>query len=117
MTIRASEPITPFWYTPKNEEGKENPTQFHLKPLTGVEMFEAEMHVEDGDLKATAKGARAALRLGLLDWKNFSDSSGPVLFDKNDKDANLSRLPYGLAADLFRAIFEHSILTEAARKN
>lgn len=118
MTIRASEPITPFWYTPEPEKDKDNPTRFHLKPLDGVEMFEVKSRVsfEDGNLVISAGCARSVLRAALLGWENFADAAGPVTFNENRAN-NLARLPVELVDDLFNAILKRSAISETERKN
>jgi len=120
MAIRAADPITPFWYTPVSEEGKENPTRFHLKPLDGVEMFGIRSMIkfdDDGQMVTTAACARTALRAGLIGWENFADSAGnPVTFDA-DRAINVARIPFEFVIELFSAIVNRSVLSETARKN
>ena len=120
MAIRAADPVTPFWYTPKSEEGKDSPTRFHLKPLDGIEMFAVRSMIkfdEDGQLITTPECARAVLRTGLLGWENFANASGPVVFDAVERTGNLAHFDFDMVSELFSAVINRSVLSEAARKN
>ena len=120
MAIRAADPITPFWYTPKSEEGKDSPTRFHLRPLNGVELFGVRSSIKveaDGQLVTTASCARETLRAGVIGWENFMGPDGPVQFDVADRGDNVNRIPFAMVGELFSEIINHSTLTETVRKN
>ena len=120
MTIHASEPVVPFWYTPESEKDNDNPTRFHLKPLNGVEMFEVRSKIKfdaDGQLVTTADCARTVLRAGLLGWENFLASAGAVEFDIANRDSNIARIPFAMVSELFSELIKRSTLSETVRKN
>lgn len=117
--LKALNPLTASWYTPLSErENDSAPTQFLIRPLSGVERFEVEMRRDEGGhIMMTERGGRAVLRYGLRGWKNFHDDAGPVAFDDHDPDKNLARLDLGIAAELASEVWIRSTLTEEQRKN
>lgn len=94
MSIRAIDPITPFWWMPDDQKDDPKPVRYKIRPLTGMQRIEVNTEMKIGPLGLiiSAVGVRAVLRNGLLGWENVEDANGPVNFTDN-LDANLARLP------------------------
>lgn len=117
MAVKALNPIAPRWYTPKSEEGSENPTRFKIRGLNGNEQgYVWPELVVDNELKTvtgmTGKGLELALRYGLVDWENFSNDQGPVAFSVQ----NFAFIDYGLRTELAMVIVAASYVTPEEKK-
>jgi hypothetical protein len=116
--LKALNPLTPEWYTPKTEEGKDNPTRFKIRPLSGVEAMDLELFRDvDGNTRITGRSARTILRHGLIDWENFGTDAEKVVFKTGNPDENIARLPNEIADELVAEVFRRTVLMEADRKN
>lgn len=116
--ITAIKIVAPAWYTPASEEGKEKPTRFKLRGLTGMEMmevFEGYRSLPGGEVAVGAPAYRAALRCGMTGWENVTDENGPVKFERV-MDDNISRLSFNLIFELFGEIMARTELTEEESK-
>lgn len=117
--MRANDLVTATWYTPKSEEGSEQPTRFKLRGLTGVEFIDVQSKVaknDDGNFVITADAMRVSLRYGLTDWEAFVDSSGKDLaFSGNQKD-NIDRLPFKTIIELSDEIMARTQLDDEIKK-
>lgn len=116
MAIKALNPFEPTWYTPKSEQGQDNPTRFRIRGLDGQQKsyVAAEFQTDDhGVMKNLARGIDLALQYGLLDWENLANDKGPVKFSP----ANFRLLPAELREELALEIWNLSAPTEDARKN
>lgn len=91
---KALDPIVPFWWTPDSEKDNPTPTSWKIRPLNGIQKIEVNTELKMGPLGLiiSAAGVRTVLRHGLLGWKNFADSTGPVEFDEKNMEANIARL-------------------------
>lgn len=108
--------LSPTWYTPVGQSDDDEKTEFRLKPLDGDEYGELadHMRLENGVLRITAEGLRQGLRLGLVDWRNFTTTNGETLeFSR----VNFRFIPYNVRADLVSRIVEISQLSEDTEKN
>lgn len=115
MAIRATEGLTPTWFTPPDEQDADRPARFLLRPLTGAqqdEVMEGAV-LEGGNIALTARGVRAALKYGLADWEHFEDSKGPIPFSP----AAFDRLPWMRRQTLAGEILGRSELTGTEIKN
>jgi hypothetical protein len=116
--LKALNPLTPDWYTPKAEEGKDNPTRFRIKPLSGVEAMDLELFQDvEGNTRISGRSARTILRHGLSDWENFGTDTEKVPFKGGNPDENIARLPTGIADELVAEIFRRTVMMENERKN
>ena len=117
MAIKALNPVSPRWYTPRAEEGQENPTRFKIRGLNGTEQGYVwpELKVDD-ELKTvtgmSGKGLELALRYGLVDWENFANDKGPVAFSPQ----NFPYIDYGLRAELAMCIVAASYVSLDEKK-
>lgn len=117
MAIKALNPFAPSWYTPKEEEGSDNPTRFKIRGLDGEQMsyvgaelvFDASGNIRN----ISGKGIELALGYGLVDWENFENDDGPVKFNR----ANFRLIPYHLRLELAVQIVARSVPNEEERKN
>lgn len=111
--------ITPFWFTPKSEEGKPQPTRFQLKPLTGLEIADvnAGTVIEEDRVRYTGRAFRTALQHGLLGWENMLEPNGKVVPFTGNKQDNFSRLRFDIVMQLFDEIMLNSEIKEEAEKN
>jgi len=101
MTIKAMNPIAPFWYTPRSEEGTPNPTRFKIRGLNGTEhgYIVPELILNPMERKIadmSGRGQELALAYGLMDWENFANGAGPVAFSP----ANFGLIEYALRSEL-----------------
>lgn len=116
--LKALNPLKAEWYTPMAERGERDATEFLLRPLSGVELFEVELYRDENNQPAvTERGGRALLKYGLQGWKNFNDDAGPVEFNKDRPETNLDRLPGPIASELAVELWVRSRLTDEQRKN
>ena len=116
--LKALNPLVPEWYTPEEEKEDPNPTEFLIRPLSGVERADVEFrHDELHGASMTERGARVCLKHGLRGWKNFQDSEGPVKFNDINPEENMRRLPLSLVTELAFQIWHKSHLNERALKN
>lgn len=119
MAIQAREVLAPFWYTPASEEGAANPTRFKLRPLTGLEAFDAGIYAgPDGNFRASSQGVRNVLGHALQGWENVVSPGGdPMEFNITNPAASLRALPYMVLSELFNKVIEVSNLTGDQEKN
>lgn len=116
--LKALNPLTPEWYTPKEEEGKDNATRFKIRPLSGVEAMDLELYKDhEGNTRITGRSARTILRHGLTDWEHFGTDAEAVAFRPGNPDENIARLPQSIADELVAEIFRRTVVNEADRKN
>jgi len=117
VAIKALNPVSPRWYTPRAEEGQENPTRFKIRGLNGTEQGYVwpELRLDD-ELKTvtgmSGKGLELALRYGLVDWENFANDNGPVAFSPQ----NFPYIDYGLRAELAMCIVAASYVSLDEKK-
>jgi len=117
MTLKALNPFAPFWYTPREEEGSEHPTRFKIQGLNGEQMgYIAPEFILDPQTKAisalTGKGIEVALNFGLVDWENFSNDNGPVMFARS----NFGLMPHRLRGELAFQVIIASYVAQDAKK-
>lgn len=119
MPIKAKATITPYWYTPKQEEGITNGSRFQLKPLNGVEFQDVELHKDaGGQWRAQARSVYAVLEHALTGWDNVLDESGKHLeFDRFNKRASIDALPAEIISELFAEVLIKSRVSEDQEKN
>jgi len=109
--------LTPKWFKPDTEKDKENPQEFKIRPLTSVELWEVNSHMKmiDADhIGMSFEGQKAAVKFGLIDWKNVDDSEG------NPAKCNIINwrlLDSWTLNFISRKIIAISELAEAERKN
>jgi hypothetical protein len=116
--IKALNPLTPEWWTPPSEVGKEAPTAFKIRPLSSVEYFDVETYTDmEGNTRIRAHSVGHLLRCGLLDWRNFGTDAEPLAFTPGNKEESIQRLDFTTVADLVREIHERTLLREAEIKN
>jgi len=116
--LKALNPLTPDWFTPKAEEGKDNPTRFRIRPLSGVESMDLELYKDvEGNTRITGRSARTILRHGLIGWENFGTDAERVDFKPGNPDENIDRLAQEIADDVVAEIFRRTVMMEAERKN
>ncbi|MBT6455967.1 MAG: hypothetical protein HOK37_10570 [Gammaproteobacteria bacterium] len=106
--IKAIEGLNPQWYQPKGQQG-ENPTTFRIRPLDGAEFGEIAdfLTMENNQVFITNKGRSRCLDLALLDWANFNDSKGAVVFNMD----NMRLIPHPIRSELASRIINISTLT------
>ena len=130
MAIKAVEGLVPVWYVPASEKIKEaddegnekeviapDATEFKLKPLNREQMdvvLEGASQTEAGNLKLNSRGIGYALRYGLVDWKNFTDSQGREI---KCTHPNFTKLPWGIGIELAGEIVNQSFMSEEDSKN
>jgi hypothetical protein len=116
---KAQNPFAPEWYTPAEDQGKENPTRFKVRGLNGAEMgyVQPEMILDTSGPQAmlsglTGKGLDLTLKHGLLDWENFDNDSGALKFSPH----NFSLIPLTLRTELALKIISMSFVSEEEKK-
>lgn len=117
--MQAIESIADFWYTPKSEEGKENPTRFKLRGLTPIEFLELGEYItsdESGNVILHGRAIRKLLSYGLKGWENFRDNDGLVTFRRDSINANIDRIPFDALQEMGYKIFGASQLTAEDKK-
>ena len=117
MTIKALNPLAPFWYTPRAEEGTPNPTRFKIRGLDGTEQGylvpELTLDVMSRSVRGmSGKGLELALSYGLIDWENFANDKGPVTF----APGNFNLLDYALRVELAMQILTSSYVQPEEKK-
>lgn len=117
MAIKALNPFAPFWYVPRAEQGRENPTRFKIRGLDGAEFgyITPELTVDPAlrsVVQVSGKGVDLALQSGLVDWENFSNDAGPVAFAV----ANFGLVPYEVRGELFWKILAASQVQAEEKK-
>lgn len=109
--------LTPKWFTPTTEKDATTPKEFKIRPLTSVELWEVNSHMKmiDADhIGMSFDGQKAALKFGLVDWKNVEDTEG--------SPAKCHIINWELVGSwtlnaISREIIAISELSEAERKN
>lgn len=119
MAIKALNPFAPVWYTPPGQDDEGAISEFQLIGLNGIQQAELqpEISVEGDagdDVVISPRGMALLLRYGLVDWKNFEDDSGPVIF--GSWDANQRRMPLPLQSELAAQIFTLTFTPEETKK-
>jgi len=116
---KAQNPFAPEWYTPAEDQGKENPTRFKVRGLDGAEMgyVQPEMLLDTDGAQPmlsglTGKGLEQTLKHGLLDWENFSNDSGPLKFSPH----NFRLIDLRLRTELALKIISMSFVSEEEKK-
>lgn len=119
MAIKAKQTITPSWFVPKSEEGQPNPSRFQVRPLTGVEKHDLEMHQDaNGDWRASSRTVYSVLEHALLSWENVLDDKGePLAFDRFNKKNSLDSLPAEVVGEIFGEVVLKSHLSGEQEKN
>lgn len=110
--MKAISIIVADWHTPKTEEGKESPTRFKLRGLTGMEFLAVhEKAIErDGVYILGTEAQKTALKYGLVGWENFYDKNTMVEFSRKPED-NLARIPFDVIKDLTNKILDSTELS------
>lgn len=70
--------LSPEWYTLTGEKGEDDPVQFYLQPLDGMQWTSVLMDSYDpetGEIGPT--GIVRAFKLGCKGWRNIEDSAHP----------------------------------------
>ena len=114
MAVKASNKITPSWYTANGQDDSTDKTRFLIKPLTGAQYLEC---IEVLHTISQAQGQLRVLRYGLVDWEKFSDDAGIVEFDRQNMSENIGRLPWQLISEITDHILKISDVGSAERKN
>lgn len=114
--ITVPKKAAPEWYTPPSEEKSDNPTRFLLKPLSGIEHYEASQHCEAryndagelSDVLIPAKAAKIAIRHAIIDVENLAgyDPDTPLV----------EQLPAPVIRNLASAIFARCVLDTEEKK-
>jgi len=116
MAIKARKSkILPIMYIPQEEEGSDNPTQFKLKPLDGLEYMDVLLHAKvnsEGEVELEPAGLKVALKFGLIGSKNLTDELGNV-----DVELIPTELDSVLLIELAKKIMEISNVSDEERKN
>jgi hypothetical protein len=116
--LKALNPLTPEWYTPKSDEGNDSPTRFKIRPLSGVEGMDLELFRDvEGNTRISGRSAKMILRHGLSDWENFGSDADKLDFKPGNPDENIARLPMAIADELVAEIFRRTVMQETERKN
>lgn len=116
--LKALNPLTPEWYTPRAEVAQQNPTRFRIKPLSGVEAMDLELFKDvEGNTRISGRSAKTILRHGLSDWENFGTDTETIPFKAGNPDENIARLSTDIADELVAEIFRRTVLQETERKN
>lgn len=118
MPITLVEGLAPVWFVPESEKEIEEQyqTQFKIKPLTGSQYAEvmAPVLTAENSEGFPPKSIKAALRYGLLDWKNvLNDKNQPAKFSPY----NVEKLPGEVLLAIAAEIVNLSSLGEEEIKN
>jgi hypothetical protein len=111
--------LAPIWFTPETEKSKEEAAQkqFKLRPLSSVQLWEVNSHMKmiDADhIGMSFEGQKAAVKFGLIDWKNVQDAEGS---NAKCNITNWHLLDSWTLNFISREIIAISELAEAERKN
>lgn len=114
MTIKALTGLVPEWYTPKDEEGKSEPAEFNLKPLTSpqVAKLQSYFNLESGEISGT--GLYEAALMAVIGWRNITDHEDKPL---PCNQVNLKKLPYAVLIELGGESLSRSFITDEDEKN
>ena len=117
MTIKALNPVAPFWYTPIGELSAQNPTKFKIRGLDGTEQGyvipELTLDTIGRTISGmTGRGLELTLSYGLLDWQNFANDKGPVAFVAQ----NFNLIDHATRVELAMQILTASYVSEAEKK-
>lgn len=109
--MKVTKRMAPGWFQPEDCDA-----EFRIRPLNGLEQMEvADLIVvpENGDLICTPQACIAALRGGLLDWKDITDDADDEL---TFSSANLLRLDAAHLIPVGREILRRTFITEEEKK-
>ena len=112
MTLKALSKIAPDWYTPDGQKDKPNPTRFKIRPLTPPE-YESLLEVEGINFVIRPGRYADVLRMGLVDWENFSDENDQPV---SHSIADHARIPGPIRIELATTILIRSRLTPEEKK-
>ena len=114
MSIKALTGLVSEWFTPADEVGKEDATEFNLQPLTTPQMARIQAHFDAATGSISAVGLYTACEFGLKGWRNLLDHEGNDLkFNKRRLDV----LPIEIVAEVGGQIIANSVLTDEDEKN
>ena len=107
MAIKAYQGIAPEWYTPRDEEGQDEPAQFYLQPLTGPQLLEVQAFFDAENTTVTGPGLVLACKFGIRNWNEN-------ITGEDDKARRFSRagiqfLPAEIIAELGAKIVNLSV--------
>ena len=107
--------LTPYWFTPKSEKKKNNPTRFKITPLTASRMYEVLDDCEsiNGDPRPKKAAREILWEDGIVDWENLKQDKITVPFTSNNFDA----IPFIWLTELTNEIFVKSTLSGKEIKN
>jgi len=117
MAIQIIEVMQPFWYTPMSCEGDKTPSQFKMKPLSGIDqayLAQFAEITESGNVVLGSEGIREYLLRSVIDWKGVNDPKGKKA--KFNKEL-LVKLPYDISLDLINVIRDRSEVSGEELKN
>jgi len=115
---KAVEALKEEWYTLTEDAGNASAPQFLLRPLYGIEELDVRFRIDgNGNGSMDKNCATAVLDAGLLNWRNFKDSHGPVVFDRDHRAGNLRRLSLQQVVELAVEIYSRTKLSPEERKN
>lgn len=105
------------WYTPESEKDSEQPAKFKLRELNREQLDDAmngATILENGAIRLSPAGTRAALKAGLEDWEGITDEDGQSL---KCSFVNHRYLPWAIGQELAAEILTKSMLSEEDEKN
>ena len=109
--------VSPEWYTLAMDEGEDDPVQFYLKPLDGIDWAFVMMEsysTETGEIGGA--GAIKAFKLGVKNWKNIEDADNQGNELRYSAQAFGKILP-GWIMEVGNRVMEISRLTAGEAKN
>lgn len=118
MATNLQNKIAPAWFTPADEEGKEDAARYRIRPLDGMEFLEVAPHMyldASGYIHYDGKGMQILIRYGLMDWENHFDPETGECIEFN-REA-LRRIPPLRLKVIAQEIADRTQLTEGERKN
>lgn len=115
--IQAIPQLIAINYTPRADQGSDNPTTFKLRPLDGLQYMEV-MHEltesKGSGVRISAAGKLLALKYGLADWNNFNDAQGNAI---PFSPVNFKLIPPVILNELAIEIMNRSEFGEGDQKN
>lgn len=110
--------LTEHWFTPEDEDA-ENPTQFNVRGLSGLEVLELSQVMQtanNGDVILGADAIKILLSRGLIGWKDFYDEDNSEVKFTANQQVNIARLPFIACKAIADEIFKRTEILAPDKK-
>lgn len=110
MSIKVTRGLAPEWFQPASQKNSPTPAEFHVRPLSQIELLDIEGLAS---AEMNGRAAERALRYALRDWRGVYDGDAELAFSP----AAAVNLPASIIVEIVARVLAISRLSEGERKN